>query len=147
MSKDTMLKQARFLLSAVIIALLFMVMRVLDFLPYLRYKIDKVFENLSTLKKFQFEGCIWTWEMYKTVMYDLKQDIFKKAVLGKHAPDAYLFKVQLKATEFSQVSGNYTSEEKYSTLEYDFKGQTNFIALRCLMRPGVPLVLNFGSCS
>ena len=146
MSKDTMIKKARYLLSAVIIALFFMVMKLLDFLPYLRCKVEKAFQNLSTLEKHQFDGCIFTWEMYKTVMYDLKQDIFKTAVLGKHAPDAYLFKIQLDG-EFSEVSENYISERKYNSLRYDIKLQTNFIALRCLMRPGVPLVLNFGSCS
>ena len=136
MSVDKVLKQVLFLLSAVGIALLFMLMKILYTLPIVKSKVYKLFENVSMLKKSQFEGCILTWEMYKTVLYDIKQNIFKKAALGQSIPDVYLHKVPFNASQVQELSQNYASETK-----------AGLFSLRCLVRPGVPLILNFGSCS
>ena len=136
MSVDKVLKQVLFLLSAAGIALAFMVIKLLYVLPVVRSKVYKLFENVSMLKKSQFEGCIWTWEMYKTVLYEFKQNIFKKATLGQSIPNVYLHKVPPAASQVQDLSQSCASETK-----------AGLLSLRCLMRPGVPLILNFGSCS
>ena len=145
---DMMLKQVIFLTSTAVIALLFVVMKILDFVPYFRRKIVKSFEALSALKENQFEGCIWTWEMYKTVIYDLQQDIFKTAEVGEHAPNVQLYRIQSTAAETFEISESSGSDRTERALRSsDGSPQTDATSLRCLMRPGVPLVLNFGSCS
>ena len=139
-------KFVKYTLYAAFLAVFFLFTRLLYFIPFIKAKIIKWFVNLSHLKGEQIEGCILNWVMFKEVLYATKQQIFKIASLQLPAPDAELFKID--------ENSNY--EEDISEIETDWKADRNCptfvptkstVSLRSLMRPGVPLVLNFGSCS
>lgn len=138
-----MLKQVKFLTISVLIALLFVFLKLLYIVPSFRRLIYEKFTKLAALEQHQVEGCILTWEMYKMVVHDMKQNIFKMAQLGKPAPDIDLCQIRCKHADPLTCS----EEEDNGFRKSHGWDSPDTLPLKCLMRPGIPLVLSFGSCS
>ena len=106
------------------------------------------FKKLAKLEESQVQGCFLTWEMYKSVIHDTELGIFNKAALGGNAPIVDLYRIERNTKQMVEVPETTASEDKTcAPPRYGFKRPDEILSLKCLMRPGVPLVLNFGSCS
>ena len=123
-----MYRWLKVLFLVILISILFLLLRIMLTVPFLRDVIKRKFCKLSTLREADFEGCIFNWAMFKAVVKQIKMDIFKSAAVGKFAPDTDLCKMQSETGQASNLS-------------------LGKVILSNLSRPGIPLVLNFGSCS
>ena len=116
------------------ISISFLVLKLLYFIPFTNDFVTKKFMALSHLSKEDFDGCIFTWVMFKEVLKQTKLDIFKIAQLGKRAPEIRMCKV-----ERDHIAE--TEDEKVSDAE------NKVVKMSEIWKPGIPLVVNFGSCS
>ena len=117
--------------TALLLSILFPILKLLYFIPCSKEIIAEKFAALSTLSKEEFDGSLFTWIMFKEVLKQIKLDIFKSAKQGKRAPEMRLCKVDISETDDQAYpdAGN-----KIATMSQ-------------MQKPGTPLVITFGSCS
>ena len=125
---------------SMIIALIFLIHRILLQLPVksIRQKIINNCKSISALvKEEDFRDGLFGYEMYKVVLKQAWNEVFKELTAHQSLPDDLIL-----------VSAPPHSEGAYcNALNGDSSEGPIKINLKELCKPGVPLVINFGNCS
>lgn len=148
-SKEIMLKRLTFTVVTGAITIIFIVLRLLYLVPWVKNQMLEMMKQMTMLETEQFKDSFLSWEMYMDLVSCIKQDIFKIAQLKMPAPDVKLLKIQRKPWPVLEKADAKDSLESNTSIpqNHDEVEETDIVSLKSLMRCGVPLVLNFGSCS
>eukprot|EP00112_Aurelia_sp_Birch-Aquarium-sp1_P019335 Seg476.11 transcript_id=Seg476.11/GoldUCD/mRNA.D3Y31 product="hypothetical protein" protein_id=Seg476.11/GoldUCD/D3Y31 len=145
-------------LRVIPMTLTFLWCKLLLTIPFIKKRRMEKMKKSAYLTESQVAGCIYNWQMYKTMMWDAFLKTYKTASHGMPAPDAMILKVgqsekrsnaQRKDASADRNSGEMATEMEPSDKCGTWKSTTNLekTSIWQLMRPGIPLVINFGSCS
>ena len=94
--------------------------------------------------------------MYKSLIWDAFLKTYKTAFRGMRAPNATILKVsqsersaneKRRGASADRNPGEMATEMEPSEKDGSWKSILEEASIWQLMRPGIPLVVNFGSCS
>ena len=116
----------------------------------------KKLKKVTYLTESQVTGCIYNWQMYKTLIWDAFLETYKTAFRGMQAPDTTILKVsqsersanaKRSVASADRNPGEMATEMEPNEKDGSWKSALEKTSVWQLMHPGMPLVVNFGSCS
>ena len=166
-------KLLKFALISLSVSIFFLLCNIIFLLRLskIKKKMVESFEIMSNLQEEDFIDGLFSLEMLKTVIKQIRIDVFKKVTVGSKITDyddlmvaKLLTNAEHKSTDFnkkvmiltenSKVDSknnlndpSVVSIEKTESKEGSSDSCANFVDLRKLCSKEIPLVLNFGSCS